>query len=156
MFPVRPPKTEAQLANPILKIQDMTLDQCPLMSTDPTKLKQLLREHNHLKLWKGVLYQKVLPRGPQEALFKLVLLTEHRETTLKGCYDEAGHLGLARMLELMHNHFFWPYMAAQVQEHVKNVTNVSPSRWNKRGLLWKILWQPILWSWSTWTTCAWS
>ena len=41
------------------------------------------------------------------------------ETTLKGCHNEVGHLGLEQMLDLMHNHFFWPHMAAQVREHVK-------------------------------------
>ena len=37
---------------------------------------------------------KGTPRGSQEALFKLALLTKHRETALKGCHDEVGNLGL--------------------------------------------------------------
>ena len=70
---------QAQLGNPvvrgmIMKIQDGTLGQHPFKSTDPVELKQLPREYNHLKLWKGILYQKVLPRDSQEELLQLVLL----------------------------------------------------------------------------------
>ena len=68
-------------------------------------------------MW-NILYRKTLPKESQEALFQLVLLTMHRETTLRGCHDEVGHLGLEQMLDLMHNHLFWPCMAAQVREHI--------------------------------------
>ena len=30
-----------------------------------------------------------------------------------------GHLGLECMLDLMHDRFFWPYMAAQTKEHIR-------------------------------------
>ena len=51
---------QSQLADPILReeikrLQDSTLGQCSLKSTDPAKLKQLLRECNHLKLRRGIL-----------------------------------------------------------------------------------------------------
>ena len=61
----------------------------------------------------------VLPRESQEALFQLVLPTVHRENTLKECHDEIGHLGLRKMLDLMCDHFLWPWMAVQAKEHVK-------------------------------------
>ena len=38
--------------------------------------------------------------------------------TLKGSHDEGGHLGLEHMLDLMHDQFFWPCMAAQLKEHI--------------------------------------
>ena len=41
-----------------------------------------------------------------------------REIALKGSHDEVGHLGLEHMLDLMHDRFYWPYMAAQVKEHI--------------------------------------
>ena len=40
----------------------------------------------------------------------------HWETTLKGCHDEIGHLGLKRMLDLMHDCFFWPQMAIHIKK----------------------------------------
>ena len=41
-----------------------------------------------------------------------------RKVALKGCHDEVGHLGLECMLDLMHDQFFWPHMAAQAKEHI--------------------------------------
>ena len=37
---------------------------------------------------------------------------------LKGYHDEVGHLGQESMLDLMHDQFFWPHMAAQAKEHI--------------------------------------
>ena len=48
----------------------------------------------------------------------MVLPTSYREVALRGCHDEVGHLGLEGMLDLMHDRFFWPHMAAQAKEHV--------------------------------------
>ena len=96
----------------------MALSQCQLKTTDPPKLQQFLREHNCLTLRQGILYRKILLKDSQEALIQVVLPATHRETTLKGCHNKVGHLGLEHMLDLMHDHFFWPHMAVQVREHV--------------------------------------
>ena len=47
----------------------------------------------------------------------MVLPTAYREVALS--HDEVGHLGLEHMLDLMHDRFFWPCMAAQAEEHVR-------------------------------------
>ena len=49
---------------------------------------------------------------------QLVLPPAYREVALKGCHDEVDHLGLERMLDLMHDRFFWPHMAVQAKEHI--------------------------------------
>ena len=49
----------------------------------------------------------------------MILPTTHKETALKGCHDQIGHLGLEIILDLMCDHFIWPQMAGQVKEHVK-------------------------------------
>ena len=49
----------------------------------------------------------------------MVLLAAQIEVALKGCHDEVGHLGLEHMLDLMHDWFFWPHMAAQAKEHMR-------------------------------------
>ena len=54
----------------------------------------------------------------------MVLLAMHRETTLSGCHDEVGYLGLEWMLDLICNHYFWYCMAAQVT----NAIHASPLR----------------------------
>ena len=58
------------------------------------------------------------PRESEETLFQLVLPAVHRETALKGCHDEVGHLGLEQMLDLMCDQVYWPCMAAQMKEHI--------------------------------------
>ena len=102
----------------ITRLQDRTLGQHQFKPTDPPELQQFLWECNHLKLRQGILYRQTLPKESEEALLQLVLPDAQRETVLKGCHDEVGHLGLEQMLDLMHGHFFWPCMAAQVKEHI--------------------------------------
>ena len=48
-----------------------------------------------------------------------MLPATQREVALKGCNDEVGHLGLECMLDLMHDQFFWPCMAAQGKDHIR-------------------------------------
>ena len=62
------------------------------------ELWQFFLEHNHLRLRQGILYRKTLPKESQETLFQLVLPTMHRETALKWCHNEVGHIGLEQML----------------------------------------------------------
>ena len=90
----------------IMRLQDGTLGQCQLTTTDPLELQQFLREHNHLKLRQGILNRKTLPKESQEALFQLVLLAVHRKTSLRGCHNDVGHIGLEHMLDLMCDCFF--------------------------------------------------
>ena len=112
----------AWLSDPILrevikKPQDGTVGQWPLKSTAPAKLKQLVRECNHFKLRRGIQYQRVLPRGSQEALFQPVLPATHWEMS-EICHDKVGHLGLNRMLDIMCYHFLWSQLAFQVKKHI--------------------------------------
>ena len=58
---------QAQWADPVLgliiaRLQDGTLNQCQLKTTDAPKLQQFLRECNCLKLKWGILYRKTLPK----------------------------------------------------------------------------------------------
>ena len=78
----------------IVVLWDRTLGQHQLKLTNPPELQQFLWECNHLKLWRGILYRKILPKESQEALFQLVLLAVHKKTALRGCHDEIGHFGL--------------------------------------------------------------
>ena len=86
--------------------------------TDPPEVSQYRWECNHLLLKHGILYRKARPRESKETLLQLVLPATQREVALRGCHDEVGHLGLEHMLNLMHDRFFWPHMAAQAREHI--------------------------------------
>ena len=58
---------QAQQADPVLslviaRLQDGTLSQCQLKTSEPPKLQQFLRECNHLQLRQGILFRKTLPK----------------------------------------------------------------------------------------------
>ena len=110
--------TDPVLSLVIARLQDQTLNQCQLKTTDPPELWQFLRVCNHLKLRRGILYRKILLKESQETLFQLVLPAAHRETALKGSHKEVGHLGLEHILNLMCDPFLWPCMVSQVREHI--------------------------------------
>ena len=77
--------------------------------------------------WGGAFYtRKFLSKDSCEALFQVVLPAGHRETALKECHDEVGHMGLEQMLDLMHDHFFWLHMAVQVKKHREYVVERQP------------------------------
>ena len=111
---------QAQEADPVLgivikRLREGTLDQDWCKNTDSPKVSQYKRERNSLVLQKGILYRQARPRESDETLLQLVLPAAYREVALKGCHDEVGHLGLEHMLDLMHDRFFWPCMAVQVE-----------------------------------------
>ena len=64
------------------------------------------------------MYRQARPRESEGTLLQLVLPAAQREVALRGCHDEVGHLGLEHMLDLMHDRFFWPCMAAQAKKHI--------------------------------------
>ena len=114
---------QAQEADPVLgiiirRLREGMLEQGWSKKTDSPELSQYRREPNNLVLQKGILYKQARPRQSEETLLQLVLPTAQREVALKGCHDEVGHLGLECMLDLMHDLFFWPLMAAQAKEHI--------------------------------------
>ena len=114
---------QAQEADPILslvitRLRDGMLGKGQSMATDPFEVSQFGWEWKHLVLKKGILYRQARPRKLEETLLQLVLPTAYREVALRGCHDEVGHLGLEYMLDLMHDRFLWPHMAAQAKEHV--------------------------------------
>ena len=123
-LPVWPSRMcQAQEADPVLslvisRLRDGTLGKGQSKATDPFKVSQLGQEQKHLVLKKGILYRQARPRESEETLLQLVLPTAYREVALRGCHDEVSHLGLQHMLDLMHDRFFWPCMAAQAKEHV--------------------------------------
>ena len=114
---------QVQEADPVLgiiikRLRGGMLEQDWSKKTDSPELIQYRRERNNLVLQKGVLYRQAMPRESEGTLLQLVLPTAQREVALRGCHDEAGHLGLEHMFDLMCDRFFWPHMAAQTKEHI--------------------------------------
>ena len=114
---------QAQQEDPTLSLVisrfcDGTLGQQCFKPTDPPKYGQFLWECKHLLHKQGILYRWARPRESEETFFQLVLPAAQGEVALKGCHNEAGHLGLEHILSLMCDRFSWPHMAAQAKEHI--------------------------------------
>ena len=50
---------------------------------------------------------------------QIVLPTNLRMQALKGCYDDLGHLGNERTLDLLRDQFYWPNMTEDVHRHIR-------------------------------------
>ncbi len=81
------------------------------------ELPPLLREWTSLELIDGVLYRK---RHNNATLsYQLVLPDELRPFVLKSYHDDMGHLGIDRTLDLVRARFYWPRMAADVEQKIR-------------------------------------
>ena len=150
---------QAQQADPALglvitRLWDGTLGKCQSKMRDPLEISQYRQECNHLLLKQGILYRPARPRESEQTLLQLVLQAAQREVALRGCHDEVGHLGLECMLNLMHNRFFWPHMAAQARGHIGKCCLCLAFKARQPKAPLKTLWPHTLWSWSTSITYA--
>lgn len=89
----------------------------------PTVRKELpdlpffLREWNRLELKGGVLYRK---RQVEEFItYQLVLPEKLRPSVLTSLHDSMGHMGVERTLDLVRSRFYWPKMAAEVEQKIR-------------------------------------
>ncbi len=90
----------------------------------------LKREVDRLVMRDGLLY-RVSKKDAEEAL-QFVLPTEFRDTVLHSLHDDMGHLGVERVTQLLRARFYWPKMAHDTEEYVRNcglcVTRKTPAK----------------------------
>lgn len=80
---------------------------------------QLKREMGKLTMKDGLLH-RLSKRSSGEAVAQLVLPKEFREMVLRSMHDDLGHLGVERTLDQVRSRFYWPRMALDVEQHIKN------------------------------------
>lgn len=51
---------------------------------------------------------------------QLVLPSEFRPVVLRSLHDDLGHLEAERTTDMIRNRFYWPKIAASVEEYVRN------------------------------------
>ena len=68
----------------------------------------------------GLLYQKTRLRPTGEEVFHFIVPTSHQGVALDGCHREAAHQGQHRSLSLMLECFWWPGVAQEIVQKVKN------------------------------------
>lgn len=90
---------------------------------DKTTLKTredlaMYRNFSSLKLIRGVLYRE--SENDSEKINQLVLPCCFMEEVLSGLHNDMGHPGKDRTLSLLRDRFFWPGMATDTENWVKN------------------------------------
>lgn len=84
-----------------------------------SELWLMKREKNRLVMKEDLLYRNSkTPSG--EEISQLVLPTEFREEVCKLLHDDMGHLGVERTTDLIRSRFYWPKMACEVEQYIKN------------------------------------
>ncbi|RXN31420.1 Retrovirus-related Pol poly from transposon [Labeo rohita] len=78
----------------------------------PGASKKLLYEWNKLYLEGGLLYRRTGERK------QLVLPSKYKRLVLECLHDKMGHVGVERVLNLVRERFYWPYMKKEVEEYV--------------------------------------
>lgn len=78
----------------------------------------LWKERPRLIFIDKVLYRQVSNQVGQ-CHYQLVIPESHREMALEGVHDQTGHMGYERTLELARARFYWPKIAAAVEQKCK-------------------------------------
>lgn len=87
---------------------------------------QLLREFEHLSLRRGVLHRSIQVDGMER--LQLVLPKEYRKLALKGLHDDVGHMGRDKTLGLVRDRYYWPQMARDVEDWVRDCLRCKVSK----------------------------
>ncbi len=74
--------------------------------------RKCMYEWNKLHLEGGLLYCRTSERK------QLVLLSKYKKLALEHLHDKMGHMGTERVLSLMRDRFYWPYMKAEIEGYV--------------------------------------
>ena len=118
----------AQQEDPILKtvikwIFNQKVQDLKYLLGDDTKTeegKTILQEWKKLTLYQGALYHHHTPSCKLEEVLQIVVPSALQVAAMNGCHQGARHLGQQQMLCLLHDQFWWPGMAAQMQKVISS------------------------------------
>ena len=113
-----------QADDPVLsKIIDCVVNGTPWPSGPgrSQECKTLVKEKSRLRMRHNLLYRvRTIGDGdPPEMQYQLVVPTTVRKCILEHVHDKAGHMGQDRTLTLLRPRCFWPGMASDVKEHLR-------------------------------------
>ena len=118
-----PDWVQAQKAYPTINqvvtwIEDKKLDNVRVGEETSQELKQYLKQKGQPCLWKGVLYWCGSQARWDYDELQMVVPPKYRLETMCGAHNDVGHLGLERMLHILHDQFYWANMEADTTYHV--------------------------------------
>ena len=99
--------------------QKGTLGKLKIKCGMPSDLKALIRIKKQLVLKQGILYRRTTQVN-RRIRFQLVLPPSFWTKAIEGCYDEVGHIGQDRVLELLRDRFYWPGMHTDVASYISS------------------------------------
>ncbi|KAL6491090.1 hypothetical protein MHYP_G00014350 [Metynnis hypsauchen] len=76
------------------------------------EVRRLVREWSRLVVEQGVLYRQTGPRK------QLVVPSKFKSTILKQLHDNMGHVGADKVIHLVRERFYWPYIQQEVEDYV--------------------------------------
>ena len=82
--------------------------------------ENFVQEPKKLMLYRGALYHGHTPTGKLEEVLHFVVPMFHWVAAMNGCHWDVGHQGQQQTLYLLHDRFWWPGMAAQMQKVISN------------------------------------
>ena len=120
----------AQRQDPVLErlIPFVTSQKKPSRNQLPggIEAQQYIRDFDHLMMKRGVLHRRVHVDGQDR--YQLVLPRQSRSTALQGLHDDIGHMGRDKTLDLVRDRYYWPRMASDVEEWVRNCMRCKVSK----------------------------
>ena len=87
---------------------------------DQKSIRAFIKARENLAMKNGLLYHKLRFKATGEDVWRFVVPKTHHSVALDGCHREAAHQGQHRSFSLMQEHFWWPGMARELKNRVKN------------------------------------
>lgn len=112
----------AQESDVVIKAVKQALNTNSWPSNLPEQAPELglmKRESDRLVTKDGLLYRMKKGLSGVES-HQLVLPQIYRHKVMKALHDDLGHLGVERTLEHLRHRFYWPKMAQEVEQYVRN------------------------------------
>ena len=118
----------AQQKDPILKtaikwISGQKIQDLKHLLGDDTNTeegKTILQEQRKLMLYQGTLYHCHTPTGKLEEVLQFIVSKAHQVAAMNGCHQDGGHQGQQWTLCLLHDQFWWPGIATQMQKAISS------------------------------------
>ena len=82
--------------------------------------KTIFRVWKKLTLFQGALYHHHTPMGKLEDILQFMVPTAHQVAAMNGCHWDAGNQDQQQTLCLLHDWFWWPGMAMQMQKAISS------------------------------------
>ena len=89
-------------------------------NTDTEEGKTILQEWKKLMLYQGALYHCQTPTGKLEEVLQFMVPMAHGVAAMNGCHQDTGHQDQQQTLCFLHDQFWWPGMATQMQKVISD------------------------------------